>query len=538
MGRAGKTYTLLSLASAIQNHRPDFGILYALPFLSITEQVEDICRWRIENDKEQGLVKEILSVNSKAINDRIQRAQADLDNRQDEENLKRLLEEDFLGNTFDHPFVITTFVQLFETLVSNRNSTLLKLPNFARRIFLIDEVQALPPRLYIFFAAWLEAFCHKYDAYAILSTATMPHFSIKAKSFIADDMNPALLFKDSKEPFSILNARQFFTEDVFNRYRIILLSEGPFKMDQLAEHVRSQQESCLIILNTIKDTKELFCCLDGEPNLYLLNTHFTPADRRKKIKIIKNHLENKEKVTLVSTQLIEAGVDIDFPIVYRDLCPLPSLIQSAGRCNRNKKLPYGQVYFFHLTKDNGKSSANLIYRNEAKRFLEFCKQHIQDNTQEKDLYDIQAAFFQSIANDLSIGEVEEGFNLIECVNNAQFKKLGQFKLIDEKRFGNEFQYYIPKNDKDREYNKAVEIMQLMFAEKEKGYKYVKRYAIELNQQLKKLADRMITIRVFDKANIPFASNDPENFDIKVLAELSLYTFEKGFNHSSVENAFL
>ncbi|MES2733363.1 MAG: CRISPR-associated helicase Cas3' [Bacteroidota bacterium] len=536
---AGKTYALLALASEIQRNRPDLGILYALPFLSITEQVEDICRRPTDNSIEKGLLKEVLSVNSKAMNERIQQAQADLEKDQNEENLKRLLGEDFIGQTFDHPFVITTFVQLFETLVSNRNSTLLKLPNFAKRIFLIDEVQALPPRLYIFFTAWLDAFCRKYDSYAILSTATMPHFSIPIKKFVEEDKQPALLFKSFQEPFPILDAEKFFAEDVFNRYRINLINDDSFTVKQLTAHITSQEKSSLIILNTIEDTKQLFAQLKTLPNVYLLNTHFTPVDRREKIRIIKQHLEKKEKVILISTQLIEAGVDIDFPIVYRDLCPLPSLIQSAGRCNRNKKqLELGQIYFFHLIKENGKSSANLIYRKEARQFLEYCHKNIKDGLEEKDLYKVQSDFFQIIANDLTIGEVDDEFNMIECVNKAQFEKLGQFKLIKDKDFGSEYQYYIPKNENDREYNKAVGIMWKMLAEKE--YEHSKRYKIELSQQLKKLADRTITIRIFEekKWSIPAKSNEPEYFNIKVLADISLYTFKEGFNHSSVENSFL
>lgn len=537
---AGKTFTLLALASEIQSHHPDVGILYALPFLSITEQVESICRKSICEGKERGLLTEVLSVNSKAVNERIQRIQIDLETDQNDDHLKRLIEEDFIGQTFDHPFIITTFVQFFETLLSNKNSTLLKLPNFRKRVFLIDEIQALPPRLYIFFAAWLDAFCYKYDAYAVLSTATMPHFAITDKSYLDEVKQAGLLFKNFQEPYPVLAAKKFFVEDVFNRYRINLIDELNFSIELLANHVSSQSKPSLVILNTIKDTKQLYTILNDQSNVYLLNTHFTPEDRREKIEIIKKHLERNEHVILISTQLIEAGVDIDFPIVYRDLCPLPSLIQSAGRCNRNNTLPeLGQIYFFNLTNDKGKSSAELVYRNEAKRFLEFCRTKIINGLEEKYLYDVQHSFFNSIASDLSIGEVKEDFNLIECVNNAQFEKLGKFKLIEEREFGYEYQYYIPKSTDDHEYERAVELMKSAMAEKEKGFKYSKRYAIGLKQQLKKLADRTITIRTFSNRDIlPLPSNSPEYFQIKVLADLSLYSFEEGFNHTSVENAFL
>lgn len=531
---SGKTFMLLALASEIQKEHTNLGVIYTLPFLSITEQVEDICREKIFESSD-----EVLSINSKAINERIQNIQADLEINQNEKNLNRLLEEDFIGQTFDHPFIITTFVQFFETLVSNRNTVLLKLPNFSNRIFLIDEVQALPPRLYIFFTGWLEAFCRKYDSYVILSTATMPHFSIKEKIYLDEYKRPDLLFKYFQEPLQLIESRKYFNEDVFNRYCIHLIDKSQFSIEQLANHIDSQAESVLVILNTIKDTKQLYIHLKDESNVYLLNTHFIPEDRRKKIDIVKKHLQKNERVILISTQLIEAGVDIDFPVVYRDLCPLPSLIQSAGRCNRNCKLPgLGRVYFFQLINENGKSSSNLVYKNEAKQFLEFCKINIQHEIEEKELFEVQHRFFKKISEDLSIGEVDDEFNMIECVNRAQFEKLGKFKLIEKKTFGEEYQYYIRKDKNDKEYEKAADLMKRMMAEKDKGYKLSRQYKIALNQQLKILADRMITLRVFDKTNIPLACNDPEYFDIKVLADSSLYSFKEGLNHNSTENIFL
>jgi CRISPR-associated endonuclease/helicase Cas3 len=530
---AGKTYSLLALAVEIQKIKGNLGIIYSLPFLSITEQVEGICK---------DLIKEVLSINSKSVNERIENDQESLDATQNQENIEKLLQGDFIQQTFDHPFIITTFVQFFESFLSNRNSTLLKLPNFSNRIFLIDEVQALPPRLYIFFTAWLDEFCRENNSYVIISTATMPKMDLKGKNSVDVINKPELLFKNYKSPIELLPDKRFFEADTFNRYKINYIDNQEVNIERLVEHILSQSESCLVILNTIKDSKALFNLLKNEDNVYLLNTHFTTFDRRKKIKIIQEKLKT-DKIILVSTQLIEAGVDIDFPIVYRDLCPLPSLIQSAGRCNRNKKTLMGQVYFFHLLDDNGKSSSEKVYRKEAKRFLQFCKENIKDGIQEKQLFKIQSKFFQEIADELSIGEAKigkEDKNLIACVNSAEFETLGQFKLINEADFGFEWQYYIPENDQDMEYEKAIEMMFQMV--KAEGYAESKKHKIMLNQQLKKIADRTITIRTFsknkDETLIPLSSNKEKYFDIRVLANLDLYSFEKGFEHDSINNSFL
>jgi CRISPR-associated endonuclease/helicase Cas3 len=491
----------------------------------------------------QGLLKDYLPVSSKSKNQRIEDLIEKLDENPEAEDFKELLKQDFIQQTFDHPFVITTFVQFFETLLSNRNSTLLKLPNFSRRIFLLDEIQALPPRLYIFFAAWIEAFCKKWDSYAILSTATMPKMDFEVKLHIEDKCKPERLFKNYLQnlPVELIEPQHFFSQAPFNRYRIHLPNPFELTMDELAESVKLQENSCLVILNTIRDSRELFEKLKVDGNhVYLLNTHFIPVDRRRKIELIKAHLAANEKVILVSTQLIEAGVDIDFPVVFRDLCPLPSLIQSAGRCNRNKKLPdLGQVWFFHLTKENGKSGAEAVYRDEAKLFLDFSIKHIQEGTEEKSLLNVQDQFFRFIADKLMIGDYEierKKVNLIELVNEAAFETLGRFKLINEKVFGFEFQYYIPKNVADNTYDLAVELLEKVMAAKD--FQSKKQWQIQLNRQLKAVGERTITIRTFDKDNVPLFANEKEYFDIRVLSDLSLYTFERGFLHDTVKNAFV
>ncbi len=531
---AGKTYALLALAAEIQKQKLGMSILYALPYLSITEQVEDIVR---------NLLTEVLSATSKSQNQNLDKLIEKLDSHPTERDLIELFKQDFIHQSFDHPFIITTFVQFFEALLSNRNSTLLKLPNFANRIFIIDEIQALPPRLYIFFAAWLEAFCRKWNCYTILSTATMPKMDFENKPHIIKKQKPELLFKNYLRslPVELLDTAKLFSNSSFNRYCIRLSKPFELSIDQLANNILAEKLSCLVIVNTIKDSKQLYKKLKFSNNIvFLLNTHFIPLDRQKKISLIKDLLTVGEKVILVSTQLIEAGVDIDFPIVYRDLCPLPSLIQSAGRCNRNNRFKeLGQVWFFHLKQENGKSGALAVYRDEARLFLEFSQRFIQDRIEEKTLLNIQEQFFRFIADNLIIGEYEidqKKVNLIELANDAAFETLGKFKLIQEKTFGYEFQYYIPVSYEDNTYKKAVELLELI--QESNDFLIKRQRKIQLNQQIKKIMERTITIRAFEKDDLPAWSNEPQYFDIKILSNINLYNFDEGFNHSSTENAFL
>lgn len=528
---AGKTFSLLAIADEIRRVKGDLGIIYALPFLSITEQVEDIAKT---------LLEDVLSINSKAENDRIERAQQLYENEQTPENLNKILKEDFVQNTFDHPFIITTFVQLFETLVSNRNSTLLKLPNFANRIILIDEVQALPPRLYIFFTAWLHEFCRRNNSYAVLSTATMPKMEVPIKSSANEEVRADLLFADYTPPMELIDAAKYFSEDTFNRYRIDILSDK-YNIDDLAKHILKQESSSLVILNTIADTKNLYDKLKGkQENLYLLNTHFIPDDRSSIIDEIKAKLADNVRVILISTQLIEAGVDIDFPIVYRDLCPLPSLIQSAGRCNRNKKIELGQVFFFQLISEKGRSRASLIYRDEAKAFLDFCIKELKSGIHEKELFGVQSKFFEDIKDNLSIGDFISGresrVNMVECVNRARFETLGSFKLINE-NVGEQIQFYILKDENDF----VFEDLELLLAKLSASKTFTEKQEcrIKLSSFQKKLNGRILNVRLnkYNKSQYPMDNFISEIMGIKFISHTN-YSSKTGLIVNNVENCFL
>jgi CRISPR-associated endonuclease/helicase Cas3 len=537
---SGKTMILFALANEIKKRNPSHDVIYALPFLSITEQVENVAKEIFPDDL-------VLRIDSKSENKEIQKLIKESDNNP--EKLQELLRHVFSEETFDHPFIITTFVQFFETLVSNKNSELLKLPNFSKRIFLIDEFQALPPRLYIFFAALLDEFCKRYDSFAILSTATMPYLEIENKT----DSGKAArsLFKNypafnEAKNRELLNADKYFSYEIFNRYYIKRIEHDNFTIDELASHILNHSESCLVILNTIQDTKDLFEKFsDCNDEYILLNTHFHLEDRKSKISTCKKRLENGKRVVLISTQLIEAGVDIDFPVLYRDLCPLPNLIQSAGRCNRNGSKKKGQVFFFELKKD-GKLRAELIYKDDASReFLDFCKKEMVNEVFEKDLFQIQKHFFEEKVGGLIIGRhfqsnVKEGkIEMVECIKKARFETLGQFKLIDEKEFGEEHQFYIPKDENDDAFEKLIEIKNDIETQskKRKEFGKVKEIQIRLEAHLRSMSERIVRVRLKRNESAPLS--DKEIFGIKKLTQnQDGYSSIFGINLKGVENSWI
>jgi CRISPR-associated endonuclease/helicase Cas3 len=272
----------------------------------------------------------------------------------------------------------------------------------------------------------------------------------------------------------------------------------------------------------------------------LLNTHFTLKDRRAKIEYCQNRLNVKEKIILISTQLIEAGVDIDFPMVYRDFCPLPSLIQSAGRCNRNGKLKdenenlrLGEVFFFALQKEgSGKLSSELVYRDEARGFLKYCRDRLPEIITESELFEVQKDFFKTeVGEFLKFGvhkQYGEELDFVKLINKAAFEQLGKFKLIDERQFGFEFRYYIPKNN-DNEFEKLKDLSEI---KNTRDYKEAMEKRSRIETQLRKMSAQTVTFRV-NNENLAPASDGEEVFKIRKLGDLSKYTFEKGIELNAI-----
>jgi CRISPR-associated endonuclease/helicase Cas3 len=500
---AGKTFMMLALAREIIEREGPHRLIYALPFLSITEQVE-----KVTEEVFGDLAEHIRRVDSKGQNERLKDLQEKLEGG-DPNAFEKMRAEQFATDTFDHPFIITTFVRLFETLVSNRNATLLKLPNFQRSIFLIDEIQALPPRLYGFFVALLDAFCEMHDAYAVISTATMPNFALPDEA--RHDVQE--FFPGYKPPAShdLLSA-SYFDHKLFDRYRVEGKDE-PLSLGELSEALEEESESVLVILSTIDDTKDLYEKLEGrvDGRVELLNTHFTPKDRRRKIEACDRITDpdkegDADRVILISTQLIEAGVDISFPVLYRDVCPVPSVVQSAGRCNRNGEADgKGRVVLFELRREQ-KSRANLIYRGRDKSFLDYARREVQGSTfDEPELLDVQRGFFDDHIHDktlfgvhfgpqYSMDEVEDNrLDFLARMKEAHFKEIGEFQLIDP-YFGDEYQFYVPE-EKNRSFERLKEIREELVDIPFENHEKSQAKYLEMQQHLRDMADRIIQVRV-------------------------------------------
>jgi CRISPR-associated endonuclease/helicase Cas3 len=519
---SGKTLSLLSLADEIINHKGDFRIMYCLPFLSITEQVE---KEVLKIFKEQeNLVQRI---DSKSINKEIQRLQAELDDKPSEAKYKELGIKQFQENTFEYPFIITTFVRFFEAFLKNRNADLLKLPSFSNCIFLIDEIQALPPRLYGFFVAYLDAFCKRFNSYAVVSTATMPDFELPTNEIKA-------FFPNYQQPPKLL-PKEYFNDDLFNRYTIEHQNEE-IRISDLAKKLIAENQSVLCIVNTIDDSKDLFEVLDKylqSDEICLLNTHFTPNDRKRKIEFAKLRLKHHKRIILISTQLIEAGVDIDFPVLYRDMAIIPSIVQSAGRCNRNGKLDRGKVVLFNLY-NQGTTRSKLIYRGKDSKLLYYTKRILKNSSyQEKELFIEQKDYFKNLRTDLIFGEHEQGketLNFIQLIKEAMFARLGKFKLIDDDYYGEAYRIYVPKDENDDSFDRLQQKVNELEDFQSRDWNIIGKLKGDIQTLLKEMSGQIVQVRL--KRNDVKPNFQSEEVRGLVLLNIKDYNEVRGINLTS------
>ncbi len=240
--------------------------------------------------------------------------------------------------------IVTTSVQFFESLFSRKPSKARKIHNIADSIVIFDEVQTLNKELVAPTLEMLKNIQSLLHTSFLFCTATMPAFEKREK------------FECGVEGIVGLvdNPKALFELDCIKRvnYQIIDDFNG-ITLEELSNRIQTILQSTLVIFNTKKDARLFYeMVLKDESQwdkMYHLSTFMCPAHRKQVIEAIRQDLKEKKKILVSSTQLIEAGVDFDFPIVFRSLAPLESIIQAAGRCNREGKMAKkGEVFLFQL----------------------------------------------------------------------------------------------------------------------------------------------------------------------------------------------
>lgn len=302
--------------------------------------------------------------------------------------------------------MVTTNVQFFESLFANKSSKCRKIHNIANSVIILDEAQMLPMDYLKPCTAMLQELVDSYSASVVLCTATQPSLD----SFFLKNESIKELCPKMEDQF------KFFK-------RVNYQNMGRIRQEALLEKLK-KENNALCIVNTKKLAQMIYKELYGE-GIYHLSTSMYPKHRKRVLRAIKKRLKNNEKCIVISTSLVEAGVDLDFASVYRQISGLDSMIQAAGRCNREgkRKVLESSVYIFDL-----EESRNIPSQSQQ---IDISKGILQDYSDIADLKAITDYFtrlYHYRGTSLDKKNIMDEFQKMEC-NFAKVAK--EFKLIEK-----------------------------------------------------------------------------------------------------------
>ncbi|MEV5747172.1 CRISPR-associated helicase Cas3' [Actinoallomurus sp. NPDC052308] len=369
-------------------------VVVAVPFLSITQQNAQVYRQLFGEDH---VLEHHSGVN--------------LDGGRRASRWQRLAAENW-----DAPFVVTTTVQLFESLFSNRPSAMRKLHRLAGSVIVLDEVQALPDRLLLPILSVLRHLTEYFGTTVLLASATQPAFF---------ELSP---FRELQIHDVIARPEHLYGQLRRARYEWWLRPKPTLR--QVAERA-GRERQVLVIANTTKDAADLHRhlseCWTGEGPVLHLSTRMAAAHRNAVLEQIRERLAVGEPVAVVSTQLVEAGVDLDFPIVIRAWASADALQQAAGRANRNGLLPYGRVIVFDPA--DGDPGAWAVYGAA----LTATRRHFGPGRAFPDDPGALALYYKERFELKGVEDASVGTTIQQLRRDLDFPEVARlFKMIDER----------------------------------------------------------------------------------------------------------
>ena len=375
----GKTLTALNFALKFNKSR----IIYALPFTSIIDQTYDI-------------IAKIYKNNDISVSKAHHKTTIDEENLTEDDRYSKIK---FLMESFSGEINVTTLYQLIFALFGNKNKDNVKFNQLKNSVVIIDEAQAIPYNFRKDFILLCEIISQRLGTIFIFMSATMP--VIKSEKF--------------KE---ISNLDYFSKQD---RYVIKWLDIGG--EDELLEKICEavSDKNTLVVVNTIKKAQELFTKLRDKFNCFCLNGYMYDDHKRATTNAVRCAIDKNKvdplasKILLISTQSIEAGVDLDFDVGFREVSPISSIIQTAGRVNRHFGEICGELYVFpEISK-----FTNLIYGDLYKVSGAILSDLKQKEVRESEILEISNLYFQKISNQL------ENLHIKSEIEKLEFENINQ-----------------------------------------------------------------------------------------------------------------
>lgn len=338
----GKTFASLAFAMehAVQNGMD--RIIYVIPYMSIIDQTTAVFSDILGEDN-------VLAHYSNA------------DFRMRESDSVSLADyrKMLACENWDAPIIVTTAVQFFESLYSNKSSKCRKLHNIANSVVIFDEAQTIPKEYLYPCLSAIDQLVQHYHTTTVLCTATQPVLG-RAFSELGSSLSAIRIVGNEKDLFNTLK-------------RTTIKDAGKLTREYLAQTLRSH-EQVLCIVNRRKTAQDLFGMIEDD-STFCLTTCLCAHDRQSQLKEIRRKLDNGEPCHVISTSLIEAGVDVSFPTAYREECGLDSLLQAAGRCNRNGERPAENSLVWQFSLSGEEVAHSLAQAISA---TDFVKRHYDD----------------------------------------------------------------------------------------------------------------------------------------------------------------
>jgi len=422
----GKTLIALDFALKLKaiirkQERREARIIYALPFINIIEQSYHV-------------YKEVFSNEHIRLLAHYQYADA-LEQQNNYNEDKHYDRKMMAFDTWQCDVVITTFVQFLQTLIGNKNKLLKKFNHFAGSIVILDEVQTIRLGQLPLIGAALYYLSKFLNTRIVLMTATKPKIFELANQEILD-----MEGEHAKSIELLPDHERIF--GCFHRTKIVslidrqLVDENDF-LEGIFRKKWSPDRSCIIVCNTVKRSLALFRSLiesvkASENPVYYLSTNIIPLHRQKVIAALSSNIQNNRKPILIATQCVEAGVDLDFDMGFRDIGPVDSIIQVAGRINRNNHpdKQYSPLYIVDF--GDCKKVYDPITNRQAEKTLQLHPEVLEEGYLE-----IIDSYFSQVAKNSAFDESREIFESMKCLKYESMdagadRSVSSFKVINER----------------------------------------------------------------------------------------------------------
>jgi CRISPR-associated endonuclease/helicase Cas3 len=417
----GKTFASLRFALHHADQREMDRIIYVLPYTTIIDQNADEIRKVLEEKDKKGkyLNRVVLEHHSNLMPD------------------KETARQKVLSENWDAPVVLTTNVQVLEALFGSGTRGARRMHQLANAVIIFDEVQTLPVKCVQLFNTAITFLVNNCGSTVVLCTATQP---------LLDKIEPkSRALPVTAEQQMVPNARQLFDDlkrvEVYDKTKLGGWSNDEIK--ELAGQRVIESGSVLVVVNTKTSAHKIYeqCTQISNVETYHLSTYMCPSHRMAVLDQVKACLHDKKPIICVSTQLIEAGVDISFGSVIRFLAGLDSIVQAAGRCNRhNEKYPaLGEVYIINPAEENIDAIEDIrIGKEKSERLLDEFKNNPEGfgnnilSPEAMEQY-YQYYFYQRasemnypVTADSSVGRADNLFNLLS-VNSLSVEEYKRIK---------------------------------------------------------------------------------------------------------------